>query len=230
MSIIDPHQKPGVKLCAREGQTFNIHCIIKLSKNTNGDDMWQQPDLTPPQNYWTELQEREGDFKTLVQLLVNLEQLTVLPEHLSFPLVFNSVCVVHFSQLCVYVFPFFVRNCDVRYDFLVKHCSVRLQSYFVQDLCFIHKCQRIPKVQSKMHNQEKLATQITHDENKKQKQKHYTICVEHRYTETSTNNVNKTRALLQTFRCKDEPKIVIMRKSYRTPQHGTQKMIMVETV
>ena len=38
-------------------------------------------------------------------------------------------------------------------------------------------------------NPEKLATQGTQD---KQKTKHNTICVGHRYAETNTNNVNKT--------------------------------------
>ena len=40
------------------------------------------------------------------------------------------------------------------------------------------------------------------------KQKHNTICVGHHYTETNTNNINKTRALLQTTGGKDEPNIV----------------------
>jgi len=45
------------------------------------------------------------------------------------------------------------------------------------------------------------------------KQKHNTICVGHHYTQINTNNVNKTWALLQTTRGKDEPNIVCMRKS-----------------
>ena len=43
--------------------------------------------------------------------------------------------------------------------------------------------------------------------------KHNTICVEHHYMQTYTNNVNKTWALLQTPGVKDEPNIVFMRKS-----------------
>ena len=42
---------------------------------------------------------------------------------------------------------------------------------------------------------------------------HKTICVGHHYTQTNTNNVNKVCALLQTTGDKDEPNIVIMRKS-----------------
>ena len=42
------------------------------------------------------------------------------------------------------------------------------------------------------------------------KQKHNTICVGHHYTETNTNNVNKTWNLLQTTGCKDEPNIVFI--------------------
>ena len=59
---------------------------------------------------------------------------------------------------------------------------------------------------------------------KEHKQKHNTICVGHHYTQTNTNNVNKTRVLLQTTGGKDEPNIVFMQKSLRTSQHGTQNM------
>ena len=46
------------------------------------------------------------------------------------------------------------------------------------------------------------------------------MCVGHHYPQANTNNVNKTRALLQTTGGKDEPNIVCMRKS----QHGTQNV------
>jgi hypothetical protein len=46
------------------------------------------------------------------------------------------------------------------------------------------------------------------------------MCVGHHYPEANTNNVNKTRALLQTTGGKDEPNIVCMRKS----QHGSQNV------
>jgi hypothetical protein len=36
------------------------------------------------------------------------------------------------------------------------------------------------------------------------------ICVGHHYTQTNTNNVNKTWALLQTTRGQDEPNIVLV--------------------
>ena len=45
-----------------------------------------------------------------------------------------------------------------------------------------------------MDNPEKLATQGAQDEEKQNK---HTICVGHHYTQTNTNNVNKTRDLLQ---------------------------------
>jgi hypothetical protein len=45
------------------------------------------------------------------------------------------------------------------------------------------------------------------------KQKHNTIYVGHHYTQTNTNNVNKTCLLLQTTVGKDEPNIGFMRKS-----------------
>jgi hypothetical protein len=45
------------------------------------------------------------------------------------------------------------------------------------------------------------------------KQKHNTICIEHHYTQTKTNNVNKTGDLIQMTGGKDEPNIVFIRKS-----------------
>jgi len=57
-----------------------------------------------------------------------------------------------------------------------------------------------------MDNPEKLATLGTQDIDK-QNQKHNTICVRHNCTQTNTNNVNKTRALLQTTGGKDEPSL-----------------------
>ena len=46
--------------------------------------------------------------------------------------------------------------------------------------------------------------------------------VGHHYTQTNTNNINKTYTLLQTTGGKDEPHIVLMRESQWTSQHGTQ--------
>ena len=51
----------------------------------------------------------------------------------------------------------------------------------------VNKRQRISKGQSKKDNPEKLATR-----QRQTKQKHNTICVGHHYTQTNTNNVNKT--------------------------------------
>ena len=54
--------------------------------------------------------------------------------------------------------------------------------------------------------------QITQDKennNKKEKQKTNTMCFGHHYLQTKTNNVSKTRALLQTTGGKDEPNIVL---------------------
>ena len=47
-----------------------------------------------------------------------------------------------------------------------------------------------------------------------------TMCVGHHYPQANTNNVNKTRALLQTTGGKEKPNIVCMRKS----QRGTQNV------
>ena len=59
-----------------------------------------------------------------------------------------------------------------------------------------------------MDNPEKLATQGTqYDE------KHNTICIGYHFTQTNTNNVNKTCPLLQTSGGKDELNIVFMWKS-----------------
>jgi len=49
-------------------------------------------------------------------------------------------------------------------------------------------------------------------EKNRTKQKHNTIYVGHHYTQASTINVNKTRALLQTTGVRDEPNIVFMWK------------------
>ena len=53
-----------------------------------------------------------------------------------------------------------------------------------------------------MDHPEKLATYSTQDENKQNK-KHNTniIYIGHHYAQTNKNNVNKTRALLQTIAC-----------------------------
>jgi len=70
-----------------------------------------------------------------------------------------------------------------------------------------------------MHNPEKLATLSTQkkqDEDKKRNKKHNTTCVGHHYSQTNTNNVNKTRALMQTIGGKDEPNI--------PSQHGTKNI------
>ena len=52
-------------------------------------------------------------------------------------------------------------------------------------------------INEEANNPEKLAKQGTQDEKNKQK-KPNTICVGRQYTQTNTNNVNKTWALLQT--------------------------------
>ena len=54
----------------------------------------------------------------------------------------------------------------------------------------MHKRQRIPKEQSQMNNPEKLGT--PQNEEKKNKEKHNTICDGHHSMQVNTNNVNKT--------------------------------------
>ena len=44
------------------------------------------------------------------------------------------------------------------------------------------------------------------------RKKHNTICVGHHYTQTITNNINRTWTLLQITGSKDEPNIVLIRK------------------
>ena len=46
----------------------------------------------------------------------------------------------------------------------------------------------------------------------KKNQRHNTICVGDHYTQTNTNNVNKTCALLQTTEGKDEPNMLAKTK------------------
>ena len=66
--------------------------------------------------------------------------------------------------------------------------------------------------QSKKENPDKLATLGTQDEDKK---KYNTLCVGHHYRQTVTNNVNKTRALIQTIGGKDELNIIFMWKLFK---------------
>ena len=56
--------------------------------------------------------------------------------------------------------------------------------------------------------QGKLATLGTQDTRRRQIKQNT-----HHYAQTNTNNVNKTKALLQTIGGKDKPNIVSMRKS-----------------
>ena len=56
-----------------------------------------------------------------------------------------------------------------------------------------------------MDNPEETSNIGTQDSRRKQtKRKHNTVCVGHHYSQASTNNVNKTWALLQTTGGKDE--------------------------
>jgi hypothetical protein len=66
-----------------------------------------------------------------------------------------------------------------------------------------------------MNNPEKLATLGTQYTRRRQtKQKHNsTIWVGHHYAERNTNNVKKTRSLLQANGGKEEPNIEFIRKS-----------------
>ena len=76
-----------------------------------------------------------------------------------------------------------------------------------------NKRNRIPKGQSKMDNQEKLATY-------EEKQSKNTTQCGHHYTQTNTNNVNKTLTLLQTTGDKDELNIVLC--GNRNGHHNTK--------
>jgi hypothetical protein len=49
---------------------------------------------------------------------------------------------------------------------------------------------------------------------KKNKKNHDTICVGHPYGQANTTNLNKTRALLQTARGKDEPTLILLKHKY----------------
>jgi hypothetical protein len=70
-----------------------------------------------------------------------------------------------------------------------------------------------------MNNPEKLSSHGTQDEDKQIK-KHNTICAGHHYRQTNANNVNKTQALLQTTRGKDEPNNVL--GGNRNGHHNTE--------
>ena len=78
-----------------------------------------------------------------------------------------------------------------------------------------NKCSRIPKGQWKMDNPEKLPTYIYTQNKKNQKQ----LYVGHQHMQTNTNNVYKTRVILQTTGGKDDKNIVFMQH-----HNGTQKV------
>jgi hypothetical protein len=64
-----------------------------------------------------------------------------------------------------------------------------------------------------MDNPEKLANWVYKIQDKAKQNKKHNTCVAHHYVQTNTNNVNKTRGLLQTTGGKDEPNMVFMRQS-----------------
>ena len=66
--------------------------------------------------------------------------------------------------------------------------------------------------QSRMDNPEKLATLVIQDTRQTKQVTTTTVCAWPHYTQTDTNNVNKTWALLQTTGGKDESNIVCMQK------------------
>ena len=72
--------------------------------------------------------------------------------------------------------------------------------------------------------QPKETGNIGHTRRIKTHQSQNLICVGHHSTQTNTNKVNKTRAILQTTGGKDESNINFMRKSYWISQHGTQNV------
>ena len=71
---------------------------------------------------------------------------------------------------------------------------------------------------------------IGYTRRRKTKHKHNTTCTGHRYTQTNTTIGNKTCSLLQTTRGKDEPNIVFMWKSQRTPQYGMEHKTQSHTI
>ena len=71
--------------------------------------------------------------------------------------------------------------------------------------------------QSRMDNPEKLATLVIQDTRRRQTKQvtTTTVCAWPHYTQTDTNNVNKTWALLQTTGSNDEPNIVLCESMHR---------------
>jgi len=68
---------------------------------------------------------------------------------------------------------------------------------------------------------EKLATQGTQDKDKQNKIN--SVCIWHQYAQTNTNNVNKTWALLQTTRGKDEHRFYVAIKTDIPTQNSQRK-------
>ena len=80
------------------------------------------------------------------------------------------------------------------------HGKYKVEMEFKRQVYYKKKRQRIPKGQYKIDPPEKPVTQGTQDE-----ERHNTVCIGHHYTRTNTNNINKTRVLLQTIGGKEEP-------------------------
>ena len=64
----------------------------------------------------------------------------------------------------------------------------------------------------KKKGQSRETGNIGYTRQRQAKQQHNTICAGHHHTQ-DTNNINKTRAIMQTRGVKDEPNIIFMRKS-----------------
>ena len=92
--------------------------------------------------------------------------------------------ICHYKLLHRYVFTVYIFYLSPYLNHKKKPCDV-LRSK-------LNKRERIPKWQSKMDNPEKLANRVHKTKKKKTKYKHNTICVGHNYTQTNTNDVNKT--------------------------------------
>ena len=75
-----------------------------------------------------------------------------------------------------------------------------------------------------------MATQGTQDtRRRKTKQKHKSIYIGHHYPQTNTNNVNKTRALLQTTGDKDKPHIGCMTRYKSLVEHAYSSRVHEST-
>jgi len=181
---------------------------------------FQSFELKFKRTWWRALQ------KTIIDSDNNDKCIKKPPKHMN-PFICSNIpaYVVYIFQLIWYS-----RACDSYQDFLDRglllttkiliqgFLLVKLKSslrkfygrnHDLVDRYEIYKRKRIPKGQSTRPIQRNWQNRVQ----KPNKKNHNATCIGHHHTQTNRNNVNKTCVLIQTTGGKDDPNIIITRKS-----------------